>query len=254
MKNPVMIKGNKYGIVLVLDDEMAFEELITIIGEKFSESNKFFDSANQVAITFEGRSLSNEEQSQILDVIADKCQLKIPYIIDSSNVVETQFKEILEQQAAAKAQAANEALALQTDQEIQAEPEISNDGQFYKGTLRSGRCLDVESSIVVVGDVNPGASVTAKGNIVILGCLKGTVYAGSDGNDKAFVVALDMNPMQIRIGNIIARAPDRSKPKTGFLKHHTQQEAEAKIAFVEDHNIYIEAISRSVLNDISIGY
>lgn len=80
------------------------------------------------------------------------------------------------------------------------------DGQFYRGTLRSGQSLESDASVVVVGDVNPGASVCAKGNVVVLGCAKGYLSAGCDGDDHAFVAALDMQPMQIRIGKHIARS------------------------------------------------
>ena len=82
----------------------------------------------------------------------------------------------------------------------------ANTGQFFKGTLRSGQVLDVETSIIVIGDVKVGAKVVSKGNVIILGTLEGTVYAGSTGNTNAFVIALDMNPMQIKIADVIAHS------------------------------------------------
>ena len=71
MNNPVIIKGNKYGIVVVLDDLMKFDELKEKIAEKFRDSSKFFSKA-QMAVSFEGRKLSNEEQREILDIIAEE--------------------------------------------------------------------------------------------------------------------------------------------------------------------------------------
>ena len=64
--------------------------------------------------------------------------------------------------------------------------------------------------------------------------------AGSNGNDKAFVLALDMSPGQIRIADTIARAPDN---------HDKATTKEAKIAFLEDGNIYIEPISKKILSE-----
>lgn len=58
-------------------------------------------------------------------------------------------------------------------------------GQFYKGNLRNGDVLESEASIVVIGDVDCGARVSAKGNIIILGTLKGTAQAGLSGNRNA---------------------------------------------------------------------
>ena len=77
----------------------------------------------------------------------------------------------------------------------------ASDGKFYKGTLRSGQVLEAGSSIIILGDVNPGATVVSKGNVVVLGTLKGTIHAGAAGNEGAFVAALNMNPMQIRIAD-----------------------------------------------------
>ena len=115
-------------------------------------------------------------------------------------------------------------------------------GQFYKGTLRSGQVLESDASIVILGDVNPGAKVLSAGNVVILGSLKGTVYAGINGNPNTFVVALEMFPVQIKIGDTIARCADKPKKSS---------KPETKIAYVEGGNIYIEPLSREVLNDLN---
>lgn len=249
MNNPVLIKGNKYGISLALNSELEFLELLTIIGEKFKESAKFFDTKQQVAISFEGRQLSTNEIQQILAVIKENCSLDISYVIDNSE----QTLEVFQMAVTTKQQ---DKIVQQPEimETISAESQLSHsnfdDGRFYKGTLRSGQTIHSNSSIIVIGDVNPGASVIATGNIIVLGCLKGTACAGCDGNEKAFVVALDMLPMQIRIGNVIARASDTARPKKGFFKRNIETETEAKIAYVVKENICIETISKTVLSEV----
>ena len=42
-----------------------------------------------------------------------------------------------------------------------------------------------------------GARVTAKGNVIILGDLRGTVTAGVAGNLDAVIMAFEMAPLQI---------------------------------------------------------
>ena len=96
--------------------------------------------------------------------------------------------------------------------EFQEEPKglmDLQDGRFYKGTLRSGQVLESETSIIILGDVNPGARVISKGNVVVLGAMKGNAFVGAAGNESAFVAALSMDPMQIRIGDVIARSSDK---------------------------------------------
>lgn len=80
--------------------------------------------------------------------------------------------------------------------------------KFIHGTLRSGQEVDYNGNIVVIGDVNPGAFLKAKGNIVVLGTLRGVAHAGVGGNYDAIVAAYSLLPMQLRIGDIIARPPD----------------------------------------------
>lgn len=221
MNNSVIIKGTKSGIIVVLDSKMDFTELKQNVADKFKESSKFLGNAT-MALSFEGRELTNEEQRELLDIINENSALHIACIVETSQEKEELFARSL-----------NERLM-----ELQ-----SNTGQFYKGNLRSGQVLEVESSIIVIGDVNPGAKVVSKGNVVILGSLKGNVFAGASGNENAFVVALDMEPVQIRIADIIARSPDK---KSKDVKK------EAKIAFVDEGNIYIETLNKSILNDIHL--
>lgn len=221
MNNSVIIKGNKYGIIVVLSPDEPFDELKLLIAEKFRESSKFFENA-KMAISFEGRKLTNEEQREILDIIADNADMHIVCVMDNDDEIQEKFQKTLEQRL----------LELS-----------SNTGQFYKGILRSGASLEFETSVIIIGDVNHGARVVSKGNIIVLGSLKGTAFAGATGNTNSFVVALDMNPTQIRIADSIARAPD--KPVKNEVK-------EAKIAFLEEGNIYIEPLNKNVLQDISL--
>ncbi len=79
---------------------------------------------------------------------------------------------------------------------------------YIHRTLRSGQSLSSDGNIVIIGDVNPGAEVIAKGDITVWGILGGIAHAGSDGNVYSKIRALKLNAIQIRIGNIFARRPD----------------------------------------------
>ncbi|HUS29923.1 MAG TPA: septum site-determining protein MinC [Kofleriaceae bacterium] len=81
------------------------------------------------------------------------------------------------------------------------------------GPVRSGVILDHTGHVVVFGDVNPGAEVRAAGNIVVLGRLRGTAHAGI-GQDVGFILALRLEPQQLRIGRQVARAADSETPGT----------------------------------------
>lgn len=217
-KAPVVIKGNKSGIRLVLDDELPFEDLLKAVEEKFESSRDFLGDA-QVALSFEGRELSEEEEAILLQCISEYSKLDVVCVVDNDKEREEYFTRSLDE----KLRQLN-----------------SNTGHFFKGNLRSGQVMEFETSIVILGDVNAGAQVVSTGNVVILGTLNGNVYAGASGKDDAFVVALKMNPVQIRIGDVIARSSDEK----------AEIPNEPQIAYLEDGNIYIDTLSRKTLADI----
>ena len=75
-------------------------------------------------------------------------------------------------------------------------------------TLRGGQEVRTKSSVLICGNVNPGAQVIAGGSIDVRGTCRGMVHAGAFGNTNAFIVADQLIPMQIRIADMIARSPD----------------------------------------------
>ncbi len=242
MEHHVIIKGNRYGIVLVMDPDIDFEDLLIEIGVRFDDSARFFNMNSQLAITFEGRHLSTEEIERVLALIRKRTTLRIPYVIDQNPAEEEQFLKVIE---------ANGGFP-DKEQSGEASPEETKvicgdraDGQFYHGTLRSGQSVESSGSIVVVGDVNPGATVQAGGSIMILGSLKGTAIAGTKGDDKAFVMALSMDPIQIQINTCIARSGDKQKGKKS--KKEVPQ-----IAYIDDGGIYIEEFSRNIAEELHV--
>lgn len=226
---PVIIKSNKYGLLVLLDETLEYEKLKREVAEKFSASAKFFKDA-QMAICFQGRTLSQAEELELVHVIEENCQIQVVCLVDEDPGREKAMKDAVDR--------SREQVDLMNLQ----------DGRFYKGTLRSGQVLESETSIIILGDVNPGARVISKGNVVILGSLKGNVYVGAGGGMSCFVAALAMDPMQIRIGDVIARCSD-SAQTPGKRK---KAEDTPKIAYVEDGNIYIEPITKEVLNEIQL--
>ncbi|MCI8297482.1 MAG: septum site-determining protein MinC [Lachnospiraceae bacterium] len=216
MRSTVVIKGNKSGMSIYLDPEAPFEQILKDIEKKFRESAKFWGSV-QMALALEGRTLNANEEYAIVNAIMDSSQVEILCLIDQDG-----------EQIRRCEKALNEKLM-----------ELSSQtGQFYKGDLQRGDSLESEASIVIIGDVHHGARVTAKGNIIILGELKGSVFAGAAGDASAVVVALDMAPIQIRIGDYSSRVGEKSK-RLG---------RGPMIASVIDDSICTKVLKKSFLN------
>lgn len=225
---PVIIKSSKNGINLVLDDTLPFNELLEEIKNKFIDSEKFFKNA-RIAISFEGRALSQGEQFEIIEVIQQYTTISVICILDHDELMDE---------------------VIQRKMGTFVEEHSPQTGHFYKGTLRSGQQIESETSMIVLGDVNPGAKVIAKGNIVILGALKGIAYAGAGGDPACFVAALEMDPVQIKIGDYMGRAADKKETAKGFRRKAKEEAPVPQIATVYDEQILIEPISSGLLKNI----
>lgn len=91
---------------------------------------------------------------------------------------------------------------------------------FLRGPIRSGFNLQHVGSVVVFGDVNPGAEIIATGSVIIWGRLNGLVHAGFEGDETAVVCALELTPIRLRIsGNIavLTKRSGKSQPEVARL-------------------------------------
>ena len=93
--------------------------------------------------------------------------------------------------------------------------ERKNDDILYEGTIRSGDRISSNGNLCIIGDVNPGAIVSAKKNIYVWGKLLGIAFAGKGGNNNASITSLYLNPLQLRIADVVAIGP-KDKPKNYY--------------------------------------
>lgn len=220
-RSAVTLKSNPYGLILNLDPGLPFDELRAAVAEKFRTSAGFFKNA-KLALTFRGRTLTHEQESCLIEEIVQNSRIEVICIVDENKETEEYYRR-----------AVTHAL----------EKRSESDGQFYRGTLRSGQVLETDSSVVVIGDVNPGAQVVSRGNIVILGCCMGNIYAGAGGNRNCFAAALTMKPMQIKIADKTARSAIVKKTDTG------EYPVDPKIVYIRDDHLQIKPITNETLSE-----
>ena len=100
---------------------------------------------------------------------------------------------------------------------------------LHKGTVRSGDRISSNGDLFIIGDVNPGAIISANNNVYVWGKLFGIAFAGKNGNKNASIASLYLNPLQLRICEIVAIGP-KEKPKDQY----------PEIAILEDNKIIIK--------------
>lgn len=198
---------------LRMNPDVPFEEIQKAVVEKFTDAAGFFKNA-RMAISFTGRTLTATEEEILIQTITETTGVELLCIIDQDEKKELMYRSIVEQ----------------TLSNIQ-----KREGQFYKGTLRKRQVLESESSIVILGDVEPGAKVVSKGNIVIVGDLYGSVHAGAYDNRDAYIVALSMQPKRLCIGDI--------ESKRQLISQESLNVRGPKIAVVDGGRIYLDPLT-----------
>lgn len=234
MSEIVSIKGNKNGITLYLTPSASFEELKCETALKFEAARDFLGSKD-ICLIFEGKKIDSEEQKELVDIIEAKSDVKVILILEENDKERKLFDFLLAQ----KNESSKEMVE---KKEPDISPSVLNSSFVYKGNIRSGRVLEVDESIVILGDVNAGASISSKGNIVVLGSMRGNAFAGKDGDKSAFVFALEMDPLQIRIANVLACKPDEKEKSKKVVKY------KPKLAYIDNDTICVESYTKTVLN------
>ncbi len=223
MKANIMIKSFPNGITLYLNPEIELELLLEEIAEKFSQSRNFFKDA-RVALSVEGKRITDEEERILVQTIQDHSDLEIVCIIGKEEDINKEYVKAI--------------------QKIDAK-QNENYGHFYRGTLKDGERIETEANIVILGDVYPGCSVTSAKDIIIIGGLYGEAHAGFGGEKGHYIVALEMAAEKIRIGDF--RFKPKEKPKWGI-----RPKIQPQIAYVKEAHIITEPITKELLEFLPV--
>ena len=210
--NSVIFKGGKNGIVIVLDEKADYDQIVNVLREKISSARKFFAGA-ATTITFKGKELEESQLLALVEIIATETDLSITFVEDLTGVFEANPPK----KAGRKSDKATEK---------------ANDMYMHNGGLRSGQAISHNGSVVVLGDVNAGAEVVATGSVVVFGAVRGVVHAGATGDRSAYVCAMSMQPIQLRIGDIITYFP-----KEVIMEN--KNKIDPVYAFVKGEEIYV---------------
>lgn len=203
MNNCVSINLKKDQIVIKISEEAEQKQIISELSKKLPDLKKLYQE-DKTPIMIVGKILKNKEIDEIQELIKEKINVDIefdmPKELGLSSITRTFTRQI----------------------------DVS-ETTFHKGSLRSGQKLEIEGSLVILGDVNSGAEVIASDNIVVLGNLRGLAHAGAKGNKRAIIAAGRLDTVQIRISNIVKEIDRDEEPV------HTQA-----YVYVEEDKIIIE--------------
>lgn len=220
-RSVVEFKGTKKGMLIILDGNYPLKYSLQVMIEKLKNSGSFFKEA-PVRVQVKHKKLNLTDLEMIKKAFSRESQLDLVEIISKSGEVlvsyPSEFSSLLN----------------------------NSDGYDYRiensivihRTLRSGQKVVFPGSIVVIGNINPGAELVARGDIIVFGSLKGTCHAGSNGDKGAAIIALKLQASQLRIANLISRAPD----------NNTESPGQPEKAFINGNQIVVEPIDLSKID------
>lgn len=105
----------------------------------------------------------------------------------------------------------------------------SDTALFVSKTVRSGTRIEYPGTIVIFGDVNPGAEIVAEGNVIVWGRVRGMIHAGAKGDRSAFICALDLSANQLRIAeesSAMLKPQKDPKPEIASINDEGKLQAE----------------------------
>lgn len=205
MSEDVVFKGSRSGLQLIFDQTVDFTSIIRQLRVKLESAIDFFGKGTIVNVAVD--KITKEQEAELV-ILFERYGLTLKAIDTSMpKVNKIKSEEVV----------------------VEASKEIT----IIERTVRGGQEIISNGSVVILGNVNPGAKIIAGGNIDIKGTCRGLVHAGAFGDLTATIVADKMLAMQIRIADLIARAPD-----------NLETVDTAECARIKDGSIVIETVNR----------
>jgi septum site-determining protein MinC len=214
----ISFKATVNGLILIMREEDSFDKIYEHVEKKLESSGRFFKGAS-ISVKYRGKKLNTEQEQKLAKLLSERTNAEIKSFEEDLTQPEREPEEAEKGRERPKMK-----IVFFNDLE-------EGMTKFYKGTVRSGQLVSFEGNLVVIGDVNPGGEVMATGNVIVMGSLRGIVHAGADGNKEAVVAALNLQPTQLRIADVITRSPDLKENRMAMIP---------EMAAVKDDMVYIE--------------
>lgn len=199
----VSINLKKDVVLIKIDDDAPQRKILSELNKKLKELKKMYQE-EKTPIRVTGKVLTNKELEEVKKLIKKEIDVEVsfdtPTTLGLHSIIRSYKRDV-----------------------------GKSETTFHRGSLRSGQRIEVEGSIVVIGDVNAGAEVIAADNIAVIGNLRGLAHAGAKGNKDAVIAAGSLDVVQLRISNIVKEI---DREEEGIIDH--------AFVYVDEDKIVIE--------------
>ena len=218
-ESPVRLQRDETQVVLylppapVLDGTNDWAELWQQLNHRLNASEKFWEPQTLVAMQARDRLLDGSQ----LNAIARALKQVDLYLFS----VETTRRQTAVAAATAGYSVIQPPPVSSLNPSRNGTPIKHGEPLYLKTTVRSGMEIRHDGTIILCGDVNPGGAVLAQGDIIIWGRLRGLAHAGVKGDRTCRIFSLQLQPTQLRIADVVARAPNplpqQQQPEIAYI-------------------------------------
>ncbi len=208
----IVVRGTQDGLVIVLPERGTTREVALSLAQRIASAEGFFQGAD-VVLDYGTRAVEADELKVLTQVLTQR-GITLRTVTATGFESRSTIRSLGFSPLSAMPQPPQRGDELHPtlQQYVPTTPRDELSVRYVRRTFRSGMSLHHPGHLAVVGDVNAGAELTAWGDIVVFGALRGVVHAGVLGDTSAIVAALAMTPTQLRIGSIYGR-PAEANPK-----------------------------------------
>ena len=200
VNSTVVLRAYKDGLHLIIKPHLSIAEIEVAIQQEISRMNRSLAGAT-VQIDLKSPTLNDEE----IDFLRSKLQENYDLIVRGVDLQDDSVSPPIA--AAPTTHTISQRAAVPSTRE--GEP-----SRVVPYTVRSGQTEEFpQGSLIIYGDVNSGGEVRAGGDIIVLGTLRGSACAGTNGKLSAVIIAMDFAPLQLQIGNCVHRSTANQKPR-----------------------------------------
>ncbi len=186
----VILQKIRSGLLVILDDKVPFYNLKKVFFQKMQNIGSYIYHTNAI-LNFGSRELRDSDLKEFVLIAKDNFKLniiqiisKVPEVHEIANRRGIKVEEHLEKS------------------EHEYSDQINNEDTLWiKKSIRSGQLVEYRGNVVVLGDVSHGARIVAGGNVLVMGVMRGDIWAGKDGDEESVIISSFFKPSQLRISD-----------------------------------------------------
>ncbi len=244
-KELVVLKNSPDRLLLILDSEADFSQILEHMKAKIVKSQHFFKGVS-MKLKYSGRELTPTQEKEIvtlfvkigeMDVIDIGREIAVPQRPEGNP-----FRGIAY------------GLFDQTPEGKEARPVRKAQGIFqvaegltayYYGNLKKGQRIAYKGSVVIFGNIEKGAEVTATENLMVFGTVKGSVSVGGKNLKTAVLICERFAAEFFEIAQIQRTVTNFSEKikvvqKVGLFR---RQRPEMKMLYLADNRVTVAPLS-----------